>query len=63
MEIKPCPFCGGRASVKGQVKAFVKCERCNTRTSSYRFIADDEQSYIIAVKLAVDRWNRRVETC
>ena len=59
MELLPCPFCGGKASVHGKNKAFCKCDVCGVRTASYRFKLYDQDSIKEAVYLACKVWNVR----
>ena len=49
--LKPCPFCGGEAVLRGSpyVGWIVFCERC----------AISSRSFSLKEK-AIDRWNRRV---
>ena len=59
-EIKPCPFCGGRATIRAvtpvhsNVKAygyggyFVMCENCLTTSNNYN-----------TPERAAEHWNRR----
>jgi Lar family restriction alleviation protein len=49
IELKPCPFCGGKAEMKGVVVAYVKCSNCKAETGCYE--KEDE---------AAGAWNRRV---
>lgn len=50
-ELKPCPFCGGRAFVHHpDYGYFVMCDRC--KTSSNNFMSETE---------AVKRWNNRAK--
>ena len=59
-ELKPCPFCGGKATLRTGVlfrtEAFVKCNTCKCRTITYKG-GDHEDT----VYLAVAAWNRRAE--
>ena len=55
-ELKPCPFCGGKARllVNGGVR--VICTRCYVST---RVLKDELESVTSAVELSVEAWNRR----
>ncbi len=48
--LKKCPFCGGRAELRGYTATlqFVQCKEC--LTCSHAFQSDSE---------AIDAWNRR----
>ena len=52
-ELKPCPFCGGEASlyVDGLNGSFVMCRKCHASTDDYSGKAGDE--------LAIKAWNAR----
>ena len=56
-ELKPCPFCGGKAFVSAKLPYFgerftlaVVCEKCNASSKHKNF--EDE---------AIEAWNRRYE--
>lgn len=55
-ELKPCPFCGGKARlfVNGGVR--VVCTRCYVST---RVLKDELEYASSAVELSVEAWNRR----
>ena len=59
-ELKPCPFCGGRAkwfydrSAEG---GFVLCTMCKSSTNIFDRYGDEESCKSIAFSI----WNRRVE--
>lgn len=59
IELKSCPFCGGKAvllsSVFFSASAEVRCKKCGVRTIEYK-----GWSYSDAVLLASQAWNRRV---
>lgn len=57
-DLKPYPFCGGKARllVNGGVR--VICTRCYVST---RVLKDELESASSAVELSVEAWNRRVE--
>lgn len=58
-ELKPCPFCGGKAVVNamgwkckdGKDRYYVGCYKCGTRCG---FKA-------LPVNQAIEKWNRRAE--
>ena len=70
-ELKPCPFCGGEAKLKGicgseSAYAFVICERCGARTEkTYEFDLYGKEvitpSFFLekAKSRAVSLWNAR----
>lgn len=57
-ELKPCPFCGGKARlfVNGGVR--VVCTRCYVST---RVLKGELECASSAVELSVEAWNRRAE--
>ena len=66
IELKPCPFCGGKAKLKEDTQCwghgmfikeyFVKCIQCGgkSRTSAVYDISED-----VAKATAIDAWNTR----
>ena len=48
IELKPCPFCGGKAEMMGITFVYVKCLKCGVETMGFR--EEDE---------AAGAWNRR----
>lgn len=59
-ELKPCPFCGGRAVLrrgnKNKHGYFVLCTECNARSG---FECDKYTSRQDNAQLAIEAWNRR----
>jgi hypothetical protein len=57
MEIKPCPFCGGRAEVQagGFGERYVKCmnENCGAGLDGGIWFRTDSE--------AIEKWNKRPE--
>ena len=50
-ELKPCPFCGGKASVEcGLLYLKVECEACHASTNKFLYFYE-----------VVNAWNRRAE--
>ena len=73
-ELKPCPFCGGKAKVKEnhiytEAGLCVHCPECNVHTMTtlydctYQYYHGQRDMFItreMAEKASVDLWNRRV---
>ena len=57
-ELKPCPFCGGKARlfVNGGVR--VVCTRCYVSTM---ILTDNMEYESNAVETVVEAWNRRAD--
>ena len=69
VELKPCPFCGGKAVVKATTKriGFViwcECEKCYAKTEGYCPNIENENTSITSIERckndAIELWNRRV---
>lgn len=67
-ELKPCPFCGGKArfhraelTIKGKLtdSVIVRCTKCNTRTRRHLFDCTTLNSRENAYVNAANTWNRR----
>lgn len=60
-ELKPCPFCGGRAYTHGRPgllgtwNAYVECNQCTTLAQCRDSTGEIDK----AEALAIERWNRR----
>ena len=62
-ELKPCPFCGGKAVIRNNAfrvlvhaRVDIWCKRCGVRTMEYKGIDWDDTH-----RLAIEAWNRRAE--
>lgn len=57
MDIRPCPFCGGTATLEINYGAFptkyIRCTCCKTTSGYYPTVTDD--------KIIIERWNTRKE--
>ena len=52
-ELKPCPFCGGKAYIeKNRYKYayWIKCYDCRVETEAYDYVEE-----------AINVWNRRID--
>ena len=64
IELKPCPFCGGKAEKNtvhdlGVHAGHIHCGKCGARTAAY-FIGKDEGAEFVVI----EAWNKRAErTC
>ena len=47
-ELKPCPFCGGKAVLYGKVFYYIVCKSC---------LAETKGNY--SKQTAIETWNRR----
>lgn len=69
-ELKPCPFCGGKAklvmvrSINAEYVIKSKCSKCYAETEGYCPNLKDEDKAISiifeCIELATKAWNRRV---
>ena len=69
-ELKPCPFCGGEASIKEQTvyvynAIFAHCKNCKARVMEYFADAPNIHGVTLgrekAIEKAIEAWNRRAE--
>ena len=61
-ELKPCPFCGGKAEIYneggfGLPKCYVQCEKCKART----YVYVNTKGNFKYMKCAIKAWNRRAD--
>ena len=68
-ELKPCPFCGGKAVIKAVNKNYgltilCQCNECGARTEGYCPNTNNEDATIDNIEncknRALEQWNRRV---
>lgn len=52
--LKPCPFCGGKAQVQGEVKHFVSCFNRECSVNPGTSLCETEEE-------AIEKWNKRGE--
>lgn len=58
LNLKPCPFCGGKAYVHDNCMAsHVKCDNCGARTKP----VPHEKSELYTDELAMNLWNNRID--
>lgn len=48
-ELKPCPFCGGKAELSNYTHYWIGCKDCWVETKCYK-----------SKEEAIEAWNRRV---
>lgn len=71
-ELKPCPFCGGKAYLEQRHRAFingvstrvalVRCTNCEARSPRFELEDFGRTSHSSkANEKAIDAWNRRVD--
>lgn len=65
INLKPCPFCGGRVGIFEYGKSKMKsqfeaeCNFCHIAMRSASFCSEKERQ--LALKWLVENWNRRAE--
>ena len=59
-ELKPCPFCGGEASLYVYEGVCVICPTCGARTITERDLLTSKNVAGNATKSVIKKWNRRV---
>ncbi len=57
-DLKPCPFCGGKARLFVSDGVRVICSKCYVST---RIMSDKIEYDSSAVETVVEAWNRRVD--
>ena len=59
-ELKPCPFCGGKAELRHfagiNVTSYVRCMDCKAQTFEFRISTEQSSD-----EEAIEAWNRRVK--
>lgn len=55
-ELKPCPFCGGKARLFVSTGVRVLCTKCSATT---RILVDSERVATSAIEDVIKAWNRR----
>ena len=70
-ELKPCPFCGGKAEVRTKyieketkdvpVSSYVRCTRCFAHSDEFLY-KNTEFTLIDPAEEAIKAWNRREVT-
>lgn len=58
IELKPCPFCGGKARLLVNDGVRVICSKCYVGTM---ILTDDVVRETNAVEMVVEAWNRRAD--
>lgn len=56
VELKPCPFCGGKARLFAGNGVRVLCTKCGATT---RILVDSERIETNAVEDVIEAWNMR----
>ena len=62
MELKNCPFCGGKAKIKYislDRRTLVVCSECGNKTKSFASAWFTDYTEDDCKRMAVEAWNRR----
>ena len=60
IDLKPCPFCGGKAKLfVGSVGISAKCMDCHTQTETYMDMSYADCKKGNATEHVIEAWNRR----
>lgn len=70
-ELKPCPFCGGRAVLKAKTKhgigftIWCECSKCHSKIDGYCPNIESEDNSLESIEhcknSAIKAWNRRAD--
>lgn len=65
-DLKPCPFCGGRASLRNNYNTkhrgfyvYAKCDICGAQSKSFFSLEDPAEIQGEEIKAAAEAWNMR----
>lgn len=59
--LKPCPFCGGKASLFVENGVRVLCQKCRAQTSPLKDMISDSGVWGNATEAVITAWNRRAD--
>lgn len=62
-ELKPCPFCGGKASINFDSEAIVDSQG---RHWAYNVVCDKccaTSGLAYSIEMAIEAWNKRADKC